>query len=225
MIIDELNIIKSESEFIDIEQFFDEMDLTDKQKKDRKDLAYDVKEAVLFLFALLTQLIDSSVLTYSFILLQFKNRYREEVAKRVQIDEELENYISDISTSIVSTSFKHLEAFRNATELIESNKNNVDGNFFNSEKRAIMIAENESETVLNYDDYNKAIENGYTHKKWITMKDRRVRKTHREVDNKIVPIKDLFVVGNSLMRFPHDAEYSADAQEIINCRCTVKYLK
>lgn len=221
MRVDELNY--QEKEFIDIEQFFDEMELTDKQKEDRKDLAYDVKESVLFLFALLAMLIDNPVLTYSFVLTQFKNRFREQVAKKVEIDDELESYISDITTSIVSTSFAHLEAFQKATELIESEDENDNGNFFNSEQRAIMIAENESESVMNYDDYNKAIEEGYTRKKWVTMKDRRVRKSHKEVDEKVIPIKDLFIVGKSLMRFAHDID--ASAEEIIGCRCTTKYLK
>lgn len=223
MQIDELNLLNSDNEFLDIEQFFDEMELTKKQKEDRKELAYDVKETVLFLFALLTMLVDNPVLTYSFVLTQFKNRFREQVAKKVEIDNELEDYISDIATSIVSTSFAHLESFRNATELIENEDNQTDDNFFNSEKRAIMIAENESESVMNYDDYERAVEEGYTRKKWITMKDTRVRKTHKEVDDKVIPIKDYFIVGKSLMLYPHWIDGSPE--EVIGCRCTIKYLK
>lgn len=223
MRVDELNYYSKDSSFIDIEQYFDEMELTDKQKEDRKELAYNVKDAVLFLLALMSFITENETITFSFILEQFKNRFRQEVARSVEIDDYLESYISDITTSIVSTCFMHLDAFQESTKLIESDENAVGGNFFNSEERAILIGENESNSVLNYYDYQKAIETGYTRKKWLTMRDRKVRKTHVEVDAKSIPIKDYFLVGNSLMLFPHDP--NGEPEEIVNCRCSIKYLK
>lgn len=57
------------------------------------------------------------------------------------------------------------------------------------------------------------------------MKDQRVRKTHREVDGETIPIDEVFLVGESLMRFPKDTSLGASAEEIVNCRCVVKYIE
>lgn len=221
---DELNNLQSEKKFLDINQFFGEMELTKDQKEKRIDLAIDFKNVVLFLFTLLITMAKNEYFDYNLALSEFRVEFRNKISKHVQIDDELERYISDITTSIVSTSFVHLDMFEKDTESLDSEEKTTDSNFFNSEKRAIMIAENESESVMNYDDFNAAIEQGYTKKKWVTMKDSRVRKTHKEVDNEVIPIKDYFIVGNSLLRFPHDNE-ALNPEEIIGCRCTIKYMK
>jgi hypothetical protein len=97
--------------------------------------------------------------------------------------------------------------------------------WWTSPERALFTAENESNGVLNYSDYLKAVDNGYTKKKWITEKDNRVRKTHRPLNNQIIDIKKPFQVGNSLMMFPKDTSYFASEREIANCRCSVKYIR
>ena len=57
------------------------------------------------------------------------------------------------------------------------------------------------------------------------MKDKRVRETHREVDDVVLPISDPFEVGDYLMMFPKDTTFGAGPEEIVNCRCSVKYLR
>lgn len=95
--------------------------------------------------------------------------------------------------------------------------------WYTSSDRAMYVAENESNTSFNYSEYRQAIEQGKTQKQWITMRDKRVRHTHAEVDGEVVGIDDIFLVGNSMMLFPKDDSLGASAKEIINCRCSVKY--
>lgn len=38
-----------------------------------------------------------------------------------------------------------------------------------------------------------------------------------------IPIDEAFMVGNSKLMFPNDASLGSDAEEIVNCRCTLKF--
>ena len=89
--------------------------------------------------------------------------------------------------------------------------------------RAENIAQNESNTFMNYSDFLDAKERGYTKKTWLTMLDDKVRDTHEDVEGQTVGIDEFFHVGGSEMRFPHDWEQSPDPKEVINCRCAVDY--
>ena len=100
-----------------------------------------------------------------------------------------------------------------------------DENFWLSLRRAEDIAKSEANTFLNYTDYVDAKSEGYTKKTWLTMLDDKVRNTHEEVEGQTIGIDETFQVGDSIMRFPHDLEYSPDPKEIINCRCAVQYSK
>lgn len=64
---------------------------------------------------------------------------------------------------------------------------------------------------------------GYTHKKWNTQKDERVRKTkfHNQVAGKIVPVDSNFRAAGMEAEYPSDL--SLPVQERINCRCFVTY--
>ena len=97
-------------------------------------------------------------------------------------------------------------------------------NYWLSIRRAINIAQNESNTFLNYTDFLEAKNRGCTQKSWATMMDDRVRDTHEEAEGELVGIDDYFIVGNSEMRFPHDLSMSPDPKEVINCRCSVEYI-
>jgi len=94
-----------------------------------------------------------------------------------------------------------------------------------SYRRAEDIAKSEANTFLNYTDYADAKDRGYTKKQWLTMLDDKVRQTHSEVEGDTIGIDEVFQVGNSQMRFPHDLASSPDPKEVIGCRCAVEYLK
>lgn len=60
---------------------------------------------------------------------------------------------------------------------------------------------------------------GFT-KQWVTS-GIRTRETHAVLDGYEVDENDLFTVGDSMMRWPHDTALGASAGEIINCACDV----
>lgn len=202
---DEINKLgKARSEPFD--QYFEQMDLTDEQKKERISFSEDAENVLLTIIGLIAiqkafDSLDKEYATY-----QLETQYRGVVASYTGIDEYFETYIKDYSTDFVDTTFENIEDI-----------------WFLSEDRAMFNAENEANTTLNYKDYLKAIASGKTQKTWLTYGDSRVRKTHRPLDGKTIPIKSLFVVGDSFMRFAKDTSMGASASEIVNCRCTTKY--
>lgn len=141
-----------------------------------------------------------------YIVRNLQKKYSNIVLKYTKIDNYLEEMINDFSRDVINTTFRH------------------DGeDFYTSDERAELIACNSANDTLNYKQYADAIKSGKTKKRWITEKDKRVRKTHRAIDDKTIPIKDTFLVGKTLMRFPHDTYYGVDYSELSGCRCTIKY--
>jgi len=61
-------------------------------------------------------------------------------------------------------------------------------------------------------------------KRWIATPDDDIRETHSILlGSEAIEMDELFVVGNSLGQFPADPNLSAD--ERINCRCTIAYVR
>jgi F like protein len=57
-------------------------------------------------------------------------------------------------------------------------------------------------------------------KTWVSQDDSRVRPTHQVADAQTVPLTGAFRVGDSLMLYPGDP--AAPADEVVNCRCSMK---
>ncbi len=204
--IDELNDF-SEDEILDIDAYFDEMELSEEGKEERKKFAKGMKENMLFLFSLFLVMKEKSYIDKRFIVSQIQSRYSDLVVEYIKIDKYIEEHIKEFSEETVDTTLRH-----------------IDEEFYLSEDRSVLISVNEANSSLNYKDFANAIEDGKTEKQWITEKDQKVRKTHKRLDSMIIPIEDTFVVGNTLMRFPHDTFYGIDYKELSNCRCTVRYI-
>lgn len=204
--IDELNIPMSYSRSEPFEQYFGDMELTDEEKEKRIKVAEDLDDLMLFIFALISVMRENNAVDKDYVSLQINNRYMAILQGYMGIDKYLEDYIRQFSNTFIQTTFE-----------------SIDDEWYLSADRARFISENESETTWNYDEYRQAIESGKTRKQWVDIMDKRERKTHREVGGTVIPIEDVFVVGDSLMRYPKDNLYGAEAKEIINCRCTIKY--
>ncbi len=216
---DEINALNSRK-VIDIEEYFDEMELPESEKEDRKQFARMLQQDVFWIISLV------------YIALRYKSDVMIQTAK-----ENLANaFLNAVRTFTVPDSFltKYADIF--AEEIIDAtvrNQGNIfdektteedaTGAYFFSEDRATFIAENEANVVFNYEQYRDAVRNGMMYKEWITMRDERVRRTHAEVDGMIIRIDEFFQVGECQMRFPKDIMYG-DPEEIISCRCTVRYL-
>lgn len=201
--IDELNNM-SEYEILDVDTYFDEMELSDEEKEDRKDFARKMDEVVLFIFTLFLTMKDYSYIDKNFIIKQLETRYSKIVSQFTNLDGYIEDYIERFSEDTVDTTIK------NGTD-----------DYWTSDERSILISVNEANSILGYRQLQEAIEKGYTKKTWITEGDRKVRKTHRAVDRETIGITEYFLVGDSLMMYAHD--FNAEAKEIVNCRCSTVY--
>ena len=126
-------------------------------------------------------------------------KYIETVSKYMEVDTNLEIYIRWMSERL------------------------VDSDEF-TDDRATFIGENESMTVFNYREFADALDEGKGYKVWNTMRDLKVRDTHRIAEGQTVPIEEPFVVGDYLMMYPRDYSLGAGAEEIVNCRCWASYV-
>lgn len=204
-VIDEINDL-SESNILPIEDYFDEMELTDEEKEQRKKFAFEMEDILLFIFALFLTMKDYNHVNKQFIISQLEARYSEIVSKYVDVDKYIEDYIKEFSVDAVNTTIK-----------------NEDTPYFTSDDRAVLIAENESHFTFSRKEYLDAVKAGKTRKQWVDIRDKKERKTHREVGGTVIPIDQPFIVGNSLMMFATDHSLNAEAKELINCRCTTRY--
>lgn len=209
---DELNELGNSIEVEDIVEYFSKMDLTDEQKEEREDLADKLKDYLLIFLNLIAIQIESARYNRDYLINTLNAELRSIISENYVIDDYLNRYVNHFSSAYVDLTYLHL--------MKDENKE-----WWTSEDRATVTAEEESNGVVNYVDYTRAKEQGYTKKKWITEKDERVRKTHRPLNDKVIDIDKPFQVGNSLMLFPKDTSFFASEREIANCRCTCKYIK
>lgn len=203
---DKLNNLDHDKKWIDYNTYFGEMRLSDIQKKMRIEMAKEIEDIFLMIFSLITVMKESNQkIDWVDIHSKLNDKYIRCVGKP-KASQSLINYIDAISWEIVSTTMK-----------------NIESDYFLSQERAMNIAANESNAVNNTLEYEQAIKDGYSRKKWKAIIDERTRKDHFIADGQTVPINGLFTVGESLMRYPHDIE--APIGQTIGCRCSIEYLR
>ena len=86
-------------------------------------------------------------------------------------------------------------------------------------KRARLIARTETVNAANAGSMANLRAAGAAKKIWIAARDNRTRPHHREVNQTVIGIDELFKVGDSFMSHPGSKEGSA--AEVCNCRCAV----
>jgi len=211
--IDELNTLgnKNSSDVFDREEFinhyFDTMQISKKQKKNRIDAAEDIFDAVL-LFLMWCENAPERVQEEN-TQRSFENMYKEVIFQYGEPDNYFDIYVPLFIADLVQTTLEHQNE-----------------EYFYSVERAANVAVNESNLVLGHVELQQAIEDGYTYKTWVTELDEKVRMSHRNLEGMTIPIDEPFIVGNSLMLVPKDQyTFNAEPREIVNCRCTVKFSK
>lgn len=210
--IDELNQydrIYTDSELDKIlTEYFDIMDIDEDQKEKRKELAKDFRNAMLFLFALAYIAYENDYFSYEYLLIQFRTQYADVLLDHIKNDPYIERYFQKVTEDLVQTTFDHF---------------NPEGkDYWTSDERAIIVGENEANSVLNYSELQDAIEAGYEFKTWRTELDNRVRDSHKEKEGVTLPIDEYFQFDDCEMLFPHDSE-NGTPEQLVNCRCTCKY--
>lgn len=198
---DELNQLK---------RFFSTMEITDEEKKKRCDLAYDFYDAIYFVFTIIRvekEIEEVNFTRNALIVDQYRSTLENritDVFKKAKIPYE-DDYIPKLVDEIITTTNRHPEDM-----------------YYLSKERAVLIAQNEANTAINYADYVSAKDSGATHKRWIAELDDKTRPAHAEADGTVVPIDDYFYVGGDTLRFPHDYQ-NGSAENLINCRCICIY--
>lgn len=210
--IDELNQydrIYTDSELDKIlTEYFDIMDIDEDQKEKRKELAKDFRNAMLFLFALAYIAYENDYFSYEYLLIQFRTQYADVLLDHIKNDPYIERYFQKVTEDLVQTTFDHF---------------NPEGkDYWTSDERAIIVGENEANSVLNYSELQDAIEAGYEFKTWKTERDNKVRQSHKEKENVTIPIDEYFQFDDCEMLMPHDSE-NGSPEQLVNCRCTCKY--
>lgn len=204
---DNINSLEKDSSVINYEKYFGEEELTDEQKQRRIDLANEIEQVMLFSFSLIALLTEEDNYNYTIVVEETTDRFLASINAFVNVDEVISAY-----------------AYERAKQVVSSTVDALNTAYFLSRERATVIAANESDTILNRDDYMKAIMQGKTKKTWVDVKDKRERKDHLTVGGKTIGITELFHVGNCFMRFPKDFEYcNGDEKQIVNCRCQCRY--
>lgn len=203
-------------------EFFGDMLLPPEEKEKRIQMAEDLDDVFFFLFAYI--LSYGNDFTYSFLYQMVEQRYWAALSVYIETDdsgfeppkvtkasldrlvESIKDYIARQTRLIVDTTLEHLG-----------------DDYYTSEDRATLIAENQINGVENMVEDFEAVDFGYTNKTWVTMLDNRVRDTHTDMEGVTIPILEPFMVGDSLLMFPGDDSLGADASELVNCRCHVEY--
>lgn len=197
---DKLNVLS-------YDQYFGEMALSESRKKMRKEEAEEFEEMMIFIFELISVMSEYEYIKEQYLVNELKTRYLKISNKYSGIDEYVEGYSEEFALSTIQITLK-----------------NISDKYYTSKERAVLIAENEANSNINYYDMKKAVEDGKTKKRWKTQKDNKVRESHEKINGQEIDIDDAFLVGDSYMRFPKDIYYGASLKEISGCRCTVEYL-
>lgn len=197
---DELNIVS-------YEQYFGEMEISEKEKQDRIKLAYEFEEYLVWLFLALA----AETWTLEEYYRMADEKYYQIAAKYMGV-KEIPAYITDYAAEITMS-------------IVDTTLNNKEVDYYLSDERAKAIAANEANSIGNYREQVEMVKQGYKYKQWLTMKDNRVRHTHVQVDDTKIGIFDHFLVGDSEMMFPKDTSLGAEPEEIVNCRCSLRYTK
>lgn len=200
--IDELNIIRSEP----YENYFAVMDITDEQESRRIAFAERMEMTMLYFLTLYDNMREYGNVNQAFLEQELANKFRNVIKDFGDVDEELQAYSNDFAKLIVATTLAH-----------------ADDKWFTSVDRAMFVAENEANTILNHIEYTDAVGQGKM-KRWHTILDNHARETHMDMSGVTIPAEDVFEVGGSYMRYPKDVSLGAEAQEIVNCRCSVQYI-
>ena len=203
---DELNKLVGKNRSEPYEVYFGEMDLTESEINERITLAEKLEENFLFVMALLFTMAKYNSVNYEQIRNKFEKSYFKAIDGIIIADDYMKQYIRNFSYDIT-----------------DSTKAHADDMYYYSSDRAIFMAENESLTCWNHQDFVDAIKSGKRKKQWMDVRDKKERETHLQVGRTIKPIEQPFVVGDSLMQYPKDTSLGANSSQIVNCRCTIKY--
>ena len=202
---DELNRLVGYKKSEPIDEFFNPMQISDKQKEKRIALAKDLYNIFV---AMLVEIFEAD---------QFGIGISDDLFERTReaYMQILEGHV-DIDTYLIEHC---IETISEAIDVLERHSNEP---YYYSDDRAIAISENDANSIMNYDEYDDALSN-YHFKTWNTIMDGRERDSHAEVNGVTIPITEPFELAGGLLQFPLDTSLDCDSSEIANCRCSCSF--
>lgn len=195
---------RSKDRAMPISQFFGEMNLPEEDEEKRIKLAENLEVMMLTFFELVMMYGGVTPDNYDYLSGYLMNLYQQNLLIYVPIDEYLMTKTAVFADEVTRTTQDH-----------------ADDEWFFSDDRALLIAENESQGTWEYEEFAEAVESGKTRKTWVAIIDKVTREWHREVNGKTIPIEDYFEVGGDLMLFPGDQ--NASEANLASCRCHCRY--
>lgn len=208
---DELNKLYSEQaneRSMPYDQFFGEMDLSQEQIERRKETAKRIEKFMIPALMLMWYMRQEGVFDYMEATNEMLQPY--------------ENLLKELGIPLTAF-FATTHTQTTVSELVMSTLEHQDDAYFYSIDRAILVAENEANSIWNDSEFQDAINAGRTMKEWSAIIDKRTRETHRAANGQRVPITEPFLVGESLLQYARDTSLGASMDEIANCRCSVIY--
>ena len=190
------------------DQFFGEMDLSEEQKEKREKTAREIEQFIILALASMYYLEEAGSYDYGPVMNDISRNYSELLVE-----------LGISLTAFFETS--HPDSV--AAEIVTATMNHPDDPYFYSEDRAMLIAENEANSIYNDSEYADAILTGKTRKQWRAILDNRTRDSHRDMNGTEISIDEPFEVNGYLMMFPRDEMMGAGPEEIVNCRCSALY--
>jgi hypothetical protein len=201
-----------------IKEFFGEMEISETEKKRREELADDL--LILFL------LFFSEVEAENVVGNKADIKYYEDMLYR-QYSDDVETYIVLVAALLGGKKIPETlkEDIKTRIKDIVNTTFKFKDEYYTSKDRATLLACNEANYVCNNTEYHIAKYQGYRHKKWVTMRDEKVRATHALADGQTIDIGDYFKIGQAEMLYPMDMSRNAPPEEVIGCRCSIVYLR
>lgn len=200
---------------VDFETYFDEMDLSEPEKEERKKMAAEINILLIYIFGLISKMTESGYIDEAYVRSELRNGYANIVntndfARSKKLENDINKYINDA-----------IDVFTD--DVLSKTYANIEDPWYLSDERATYIAANDTNSLRNFNDYVVAKKSGKKKKRWVTKMDARVRKTHKAANGRLVDIDKPFIVGTSKLMFPCDTSLGASMNEIANCRCVCKY--
>ena len=206
---DEINRLGMERRSEPINEYFRPMNISAQRRKRREEMAERYFKAMMEYISFLDEFIG--FVTFQGEILKnsaqkiLEDGLMDVIAGYVIMDSVMTDYVKRVSAEINDSTIRH-----------------INDPYYRSEDRAMLIAEDESNGIVNHDELQEAIRNGKKYKTWNTMRDRKVRDTHRPLEGKKIPIEEYFNVGGVYMMCPRDPDVDAP-EETCGCRCWLTF--
>lgn len=202
---DELNQLVGYNISEPFDEYYAPMKLTEKQKRQRMDLAERLDDVFIALLAEFFYADQIGAIVSSDIYERTRESYMDAVRQSVEPDYYILNHGIELIATTIAVLMRH-----------------QDEPYFYSEDRAMVIAENDSNSIWNHTEYEEAVKNKH-YKTWHTIMDGKERESHAEVNGLTIPINDVFHLQGGDCYYPRSDELGLSDDEIVNCRCSLTF--